>query len=150
MGRLSRTWTRATTSRSACAGRGTPGRKVETYRRNGAHLYPAALVKQMGVDALCLEGVPRAFQGTERTWLHLDMDVLDIGAVPDWGDEPLGLSSWEVVKIVHEAGKRGLDGLSFVYVAPRSGGIAAIVSYVVVYLMAGWVLAHRLGKGATS
>ena len=74
------------------------------------------------------------------------MDVLDLGEVPDWGDEPLGLSAWDVTKIVHEAGRRGLDSLSFVYVAPRSSATAAIVSYVVVYLMAGWVLGGHVGK----
>jgi agmatinase len=120
--------------------------QAEGYRKRGARLYPAAVVEQMGIDALCLEALPHPFAGTERTWLHLDMDVLDIGAIPDWGDEPLGLSTRDVVKIVHEAGKRGLDGLSFVYVAPRSSGAAAVVCYVVVYLMAGWILGGRAGK----
>jgi hypothetical protein len=72
------------------------------------------------------------------------MDVLDIGAVPDWGDEPLGLAAWDVVTAVHEAGPAGLDGLSFVYVASRSAGIAAVVSYVVVNLLAGWIIGGRL------
>jgi hypothetical protein len=31
-----------------------------------------------------------------------------------------------------------------VYVAPRSPAIAAVVSYVVVYLLAGWILGGRL------
>ena len=120
---------------------------VNTYRSKGAHLYPSATVRRMGADALCLEALPHAFSGTERTWLHLDMDVLDIGEVPDWGDEPLGLSAWDVTKVVQEAGRSGLDSLSFVYVAPGSSSIAAVVSYVVVYLMAGWVLGGRVGKG---
>lgn len=120
--------------------------QAEAYRKRGGRLYPSATVRQIGIDALCLDALPHPFEGTERTWLHLDMDVLDIGEIPDWGDEPLGLSSWEVVKVVHEAGKRGLDGLSFVYVAPRSSGAAAVVCYVIVYLMAGWVLGGRIGK----
>jgi arginase family enzyme len=116
---------------------------VETYRKKGAHFYPAARVREMGIDALCRDALPRVFEGTERTWLHLDMDVLDIGVVPDWGDEPLGLSAWDVVKVVHEAGKAGLDALSFVYVAPRSDAISALVSYIVVYYLAGLVLGGR-------
>ena len=59
----------------------------------------------MGIDAICAEAVPHAFDGTARTWCHLDMDVLDIGAVPDWGDEPLGLSVWDVVRVVHESAR---------------------------------------------
>jgi agmatinase len=120
---------------------------VETYRKKGARLYPSAMVRRMGADALCLDALPHVFNGTDRTWLHLDMDVLDIGEVPDWGDEPLGLSAWDVTKVVHEAGKSGLTGLSFVYVAPRSSAIGALVSYVVVYLMAGWALGGHAGKG---
>ena len=117
---------------------------VETYRKKGAHWYPAARVRVLGIDAICREAVPHAFDGTARTWLHLDMDVLDIGAVPDWGDEPLGLSVWEVVKTVHESGRSGLDALSFVYVAPRSEAVSAIVSYIVVYYLAGLVLGNKI------
>jgi agmatinase len=118
---------------------------VETYRKKGAHWYPMARVREMGLEALCRDALPLAFAETERTWLHLDMDVLDIGAVPDWGDEPLGMSGWEVVKVVHECGRAGLHGLSFVYVAPRSDAVSALVSYIVVYYLAGLVLGGQAG-----
>jgi agmatinase len=118
---------------------------VETYRAKGAHWYPAATVRRMGIDALCAEALPKAFAGAARTWMHLDMDVLDIGAAPDWGDEPMGLSVSEVVQVVHEAARRGLDGLSFVYVAPRSDAITAIVCYIIVYYLAGLVLGRPAG-----
>jgi len=121
-------------------------KQIQTYQQKGAHLYTSWAVRQMGVDALCLEALPRVFQGTKRTWFHLDMDVLDIGAVPDWGDEPLGLSTWEVIKVVHEAGKAGIGGLSFVYVAPNSAAIGAVVSYTVVYLLAGLILGDKIQK----
>jgi agmatinase len=120
--------------------------QIYTYREKGAHLYTSWAVRQMGVDALCREALPFVFRGTERTWFHLDMDVLDISAVPDWGDEPLGISTWDVIKLVYEAGKAGLDGLSFAYVAPTAA-IGAVVSYMVVYLLAGWVLGDKLEKG---
>ncbi|HZS33137.1 MAG TPA: arginase family protein [Methylomirabilota bacterium] len=118
--------------------------QAHAYGERGGRLVTAAEVRRRGIEAICAEALPRVFEGTARTWCHLDMDVLDIGAVPDWGDEPLGLSAWDVVTAVHEAGRAGLDGLSFVYVAPRSPAIAAIVSYVVVYLLAGWILGGRL------
>jgi agmatinase len=119
---------------------------VETYRRKGSYWCPAARVRQAGIEAVLGEAIPRVFQGTARTWFHLDMDVLDFGAVPDWGDEPLGLSAWDVTRTVHEAGKGGLDCFSFVYVAPRSHAISALVSYLAVYLMAGWILGGRLRR----
>jgi agmatinase len=118
--------------------------QAHAYRQRGGRLVTAAEVRRRGIDEICAEGLSRVFDGSARTWCHLDMDVLDIGAVPDWGDEPLGLSGWDVVTTVHEAGKAGLDALSFVYVAPRSPGIAAMVSYVVVYLLAGLILGGRL------
>jgi hypothetical protein len=34
-------------------------------------------------------------------------------------------SQRDVTKIAHEAGRRGLDGLSFVYVTPRSSATAS-------------------------
>jgi agmatinase len=117
--------------------------QLQTYRDLGAACYTAPKAREMGIEAVCREAVPKAFAGTARTWLHLDMDVLDIGAIPNWGDEPLGLSTWEVIKIVHEAGKAGLDGLSFVYVAPNSAGAAAVVCYTIVYFLAGRVLGKK-------
>jgi agmatinase len=119
-------------------------RLVQTYRAKGARLVTAAAVRGRGVEAVCREDLPGPFAGTARTWLHLDMDVLDFGAIPAWGDEPLGLSTWEVVRLVHEAGRAGVDGLSFVYIAPNSHWAAAVVCYIVVYLLAGWVLGGRV------
>jgi hypothetical protein len=55
-------------------------------------------------------------------------------------------SQRDVTKIAHEAGRRGLDGLSFVYVTPRSSATASIVSYVIVYVMAGWGLGGHVRK----
>ncbi len=94
----------------------------------------------MGVAGVCREALPFSFDGTARTWFSLDMDVLDIGALPDWGDEPIGLSSLEAPTTIHEAGKLGVDALSFQFVAPRSSSAAAVVGYTTVYLLAGWVL----------
>ncbi len=121
-------------------------KQIQTYLEKGGHVYTSWAVRQMGVDALCLEAMPHVFRGTERTWFHLDMDVLDISAVPDWGDEPLGLSTWEVVKIVYEAGKAGINGLSFLYVAPNSPAIGTVISYSVIYLLAGLIQGGKIQR----
>jgi len=119
---------------------------VETYRRRGVRYHPTRSVHMMGLDRLCREELPRAFADVDRTWLHLDMDVLDIGAVPDWGDEPMGLSVFEVVRIVHEAAKAGVGGLSFVQIAPNSHAIGTVVSYIIVYLLAGWIEGGHIAR----
>lgn len=69
-------------------------------------------VRQRGMAAVCAEALPPTFRGSARTWFSLDMDVRDIGAIPGWGDEPIGLSSWDVIHAVLEAGRRGVDALS--------------------------------------
>src|SRR5262249_23610129 len=86
------------------------------------------------------EAYPSAFSGAARTWSSLDMDVLDIGAIPGWGDEAIGPTTWEVMEAIHEAGKAGIDALSFQFIAPDSPPASAIACYGFVYLLAGWVL----------
>ncbi|MFI4986137.1 MAG: arginase family protein [Alphaproteobacteria bacterium] len=112
---------------------------VERYRAKGAHWVPAAEIRGRGMAAVLGEALPHAFAGTESTWLSLDMDVLDIGVLPGWGDEPIGLSAWDVVDTVFQSGKRGLTSLSFQFIAPNSRPAAALTCYIVVYLMAGWI-----------
>jgi len=92
------------------------------------------------MGAVCEESFGHAFSGVDRTWFSLCFDVLDIGAVPNWGDEPLGLSSHDVVDAVVAAGKRGLDVLSIQFVAPDSPCAQRLAVYVCVYLMGAWVL----------
>jgi len=118
---------------------------VAKYRQVGARLYTAAEVRARGITPIAAEAVERAFTGTARTWLHFDMDVLDIGAVPDWGDEPLGLSAADCIHVVHEAGLRGLSALSFVYIPPIPAG-CSIASYAIVYWLAGLVRGGHAGR----
>jgi agmatinase len=70
------------------------------------------------------------------------MDVLG-GAGPAPGDimgelaEPIGLSDYEVIRIAHEIGKRGLSGMSFICIPPGSAVIYRVIVYVIMYLLAG-------------
>ncbi len=56
-----------------------------------------------------------AYAGTDAVYVHFDMDVLG-GAGPAPGDilgelaEPIGMSDYEVIRMAHEIGKRGLTG----------------------------------------
>lgn len=113
---------------------------VQTYRDNGGLVYPAATVRQGGIDAVAAEAFPHAFNGTARTWFSLCLDVLDIGAIPDWGDEPLGLSSHDVARASFLAARMGLDVMAIHFVAPDSPCAQRLACYLCVYVMAGWVL----------
>ena len=59
------------------------------------------------------------------------MDVLG-GAGPAPGDilgelaEPIGMTDYEVIRIAHEIGKRGLTGMSFICIPPGSAVVYRI------------------------
>jgi agmatinase len=80
------------------------------------------------------------------------MDVLG-GAGPAPGDilgelaEPIGMTDYEVIRIAFEIGKRGANGLSFICIPPGSAVIYRTIVYVIMYLLAGKVVARR-GRSA--
>ena len=51
--------------------------------------------------------------------------------------EPIGLSDYEVIRIAHEIGKRGLSGMSCICIPPGSAVIYRVIVYVIMYLLAG-------------
>lgn len=121
---------------------------VREFLKRGAHFYPMWKVRtELGIDGLCRE-LAHAYQGTEAVYVHFDMDVLG-GAGPAPGDilgelaEPIGMTDYEVIRIAHEIGKRGLAGLSFICIPPGSAVVYRSIVYVIMYLLAGRVLAGR-------
>ena len=88
---------------------------VESYTDRGARFISSWEVR----DELGMKGVSheldRAYNGTKAVYVHFDMDVMG-GAGPAPGDilgeavEPIGLSDFEIIKIAHEVGKRGVSG----------------------------------------
>ena len=123
---------------------------VREFLKRGAHFYPMWTVRtELGIDGLCRE-LRHAYEGTEAVYVHFDMDVLG-GAGPAPGDilgelaEPIGMTDYEVIRIAHEIGRRGLAGLSFICIPPGSAVVYRVIVYVIMYLLAGRVLA-RLGR----
>jgi agmatinase len=120
---------------------------VREFLRRGAHFYPMWKVRtELGVEGLCRE-LGHAYDGTEAVYVHFDMDVLG-GAGPAPGDilgelaEPIGMTDYEVIRLAHEIGKRGLAGLSFICIPPGSAVVYRAIVYVITYLLAGRVLAR--------
>jgi agmatinase len=117
---------------------------IRNYLANGAHFFSGWRVKQMGIEAVCAE-LRHAYEGTEALYAHFDMDVIG-GAGPVGGDilgelaEPLGLTEYEVLRIAHEVGRRGLTGLSFICIPPGSKIVYRLIVYVIMYLLAGLIL----------
>lgn len=120
---------------------------VREFLGKGAHFHPMWKVRtELGIDGLC-QALEDAYRGTESVYVHFDMDVLG-GAGPAPGDilgelaEPIGMSDYEVIRIAHEIGKRGLAGLSFICIPPGSPVVYRVIVYCIAYLLAGLALSR--------
>lgn len=126
---------------------------VRRYLKEGANFVPMWKIRdsRFGLDGL-IKLLDKAYEGTTDVYVHFDMDVLG-GAGPAPGDilgdlaEPIGMSDYEVIRIAHEIGLRGLTGMSFICIPPGSAVIYRTIVYVITYLMAG--LAMRKQKVET-
>ena len=122
-------------------------KQVRMFLEKGTHFYPMWKVRQKGLEWLCDE-LRHAYDGTSAVYAHFDMDVLG-GAGPASGDlmgtlaEPIGMTDYEVIRLSHEIGRRGLNGLSFICIPPGSPVIYRTVVYVVLYMIAGSILAKK-------
>ena len=121
---------------------------VREFLAKGAHFYPMWKVRtELGTDGLCKE-LQHAYSGTDTVYVHFDMDVIG-GAGPAPGDilgdlaEPIGMTDYEVLRIAHEIGRRGLAAMSFICIPPGSAVIYRLIVYVIAYLMAGVALARN-------
>ncbi len=123
---------------------------VRRYLREGARFISSwELRGGLGIEGL-VAALDGAYDGTKGVYVHFDMDVLG-GAGPAPGDilgelaEPVGLSDYEVIRIAHEIGRRGLSGLSFICIPPGSAVIYRTIVYVIMYLLAGRAMAKGAG-----
>jgi agmatinase len=121
--------------------------RVRFFLENGAHFFPMWRVRQIGIEGLCQE-LKHAYQGTQAVYAHFDMDILG-GAGPAPGDilgnlaEPIGMTDYEVIRLAHEVGLKGFNGLSFICIPPGSDVIYRTIVYVIMYMLAGKVLANK-------
>jgi agmatinase len=122
--------------------------RVRAFLEKGAHFYPMWKVRGgLGIEGLCAE-LAHAYDGTEAVYCHFDMDVIG-GAGPASGDilgelaEPIGMTDYEVLRIAHEIGRRGLAGLSFICIPPGSPVVYRLVACVIIYVMAGLEITRR-------
>jgi agmatinase len=121
---------------------------VRRWLGAGAKFYPMWRVRgEIGIEGLCQE-LKHAYEGTDAVYVHFDMDVLgDAGPAP--GDilgelaEPIGMTDYEVIRVAHEVGKRGLTGFSFICIPPGSAVIYRTIVFIIIYLLAGLVIGKR-------
>ncbi len=124
--------------------------RIRELISGGAKFYSMWDVRtRLGINGLCDE-LAHAYEGTDGVYVHFDMDVIG-GAGPAPGDilgelsEPIGMSDYEVIRIAHEIGKRGLTSMSFICIPPGSNSIYRLIVYIIAYLMAGLVKGGQRG-----
>jgi agmatinase len=116
-------------------------------RRRGVHFHSAWDVRKQGIERICAALGP-AYADTRGVYAHFDMDVVG-GAGPAPGDilgdlaEPIGLSDYEVIRLAHEIGLRGVTAFSFICIPPGSPVQYRVIVYVIAYLLAGVALSRR-------
>jgi agmatinase len=125
---------------------------IRHYLREGSRFISSWEVRSgLGIEGV-VKALDQAYDGTDGVYAHFDMDVLG-GAGPASGDilgelaEPIGLTDYEVIRIAHEIGRRGLSGMSFICIPPGSAVVYRVIVYVIWYLLAGLAI-RKLGQGA--
>ncbi|TWA70060.1 agmatinase [Azospirillum brasilense] len=126
---------------------------VRHYLRNGACFMPMWKIRtELGIQGV-IDNLRHAYDGTAGVYAHFDMDVLG-GAGPTEGDilgelaEPIGMTDYEAIRIAHEVGKRGCDGLSFLCIPPGSAIMYRVIVYAVTYFLAGLAM-RKAGQTGT-
>jgi agmatinase len=120
---------------------------VEELINRGASFYSGWDVQRQGIEAVC-KGLDHAYNGTQSVYGHFDMDVIG-GAGPAPGDimgelaEPIGMTDYEVIRVAHELGLRGVAGFSFICIPPGSEVIYRLIVYIIMYMLAGKVLSGK-------
>jgi len=128
-----------------------PKEIIRSFLKKGTHFYPMWKVRQIGIEALCND-LSFAYDETDAVYVHFDMDILG-GAGPAPGDIlgalalPIGMTDYEVIRLAHEIGKRGLDGFSFICIPPGSDVIYRTIVYVIIYMLAGLAQVKKESMG---
>jgi agmatinase len=120
---------------------------IRDMRARGAQLLSTWDIRRLGIEEICAR-LGTAYDGTSSVYGHFDLDVIG-GAGPAPGDimgelaEPIGMTDYEVIRVAHELGLRGLGGMSFICIPPGSAVMYRVVVYVIMYMMAGLAIKRQ-------
>jgi agmatinase len=111
-------------------------------KRENVHTYrELKRARSAGFDTWAEEFAGVVVEGAAKVWIAIDPDVLNLGSNPDWGDEPLGPTSDEVIELVFQtvraAGPSRFAGLSYMATPYDAQTVHSILIYVLLYALAG-------------
>jgi agmatinase len=118
--------------------------QVIWFEEAGSRLYTMGEIRDRGIEEVTEEAISIVSSETDGMVLTVDYDVLDVGCAPGL-DEPYGLYVPELLHLMYEAGKAGVDALGLGWIPAPEPALFAIVIYSVLYMLAGE--AERRGLG---
>lgn len=89
----------------------------------GATVIPCMEVKKKGWEASIQKALEIASRDTELLYVTICSDCLDAAFMPQGPQDMGGLTSFELLMMVHECGKAGAGGFDFVEIYPESGSL---------------------------
>lgn len=124
--------------------------QVKWHREKGSTIYTYRDIEERGMKRIAGEAIKTAMDGTDHLFLNVDFDVLDLGAAPGL-DEPLGITTADLLKLVHEVGKNKVTAFNVEWIPtpawepyqPPAWPLYWIVTWTILYLLAGVASAKR-------
>jgi guanidinopropionase len=97
--------------------------------------------RREGIEEWAKSIAERVTDGTAKVWIAIDPDVVNLGANPDWGDEPLGPTVEELVEVLYQtgrlAGRERFGGIGFMALPYNAQTLHFICIYLLLYTLAG-------------
>lgn len=93
-------------------------RGLEHVRANEAKLISSFDVHKKGVESIIKEIKDFVWQGSTAVYLTICSDVLDVSSNPGGPADFAGLTSYQLLSMVHELASEGIVGMDFVEVYP--------------------------------
>src|SRR3954451_8690987 len=114
--------------------RGVLRERITTYRE-------IKQARRSGFEAWAQEIATQVTSKAGKVWIAFDPDVLNLGACPDFGDEPLGPTTDEVLEICFAVGKAAgrskFGGIGIMALPSDAQTLHSICVYLILYTLAG-------------
>lgn len=93
----------------------------QNAKKFGATVIPCMEIKKNGWEAAIKKAISVASKDTEVMYVTICADSLDAAFMPQGPQDMAGLTSFELLMMVHEAGLAGASSLDFVEIYPENG-----------------------------
>lgn len=93
----------------------------ENAKKYGATVIPCMEIKRDGWEKAIHKAIDIASDGTDLLYVTICADSLDAAYMPQGPQDMAGLTSFELLMMVHEAGLAGARSMDFVEIYPENG-----------------------------